>query len=212
MTRDVTHLPLDNSGEADQDMVTCVNGHANPGEWDTCGECGEPLDETEGFLEWCRRPRHLAMIVVAVAVVVGLIVVAALVSRSDRTVSSADAQRAAVQQWWSSARPDVDELEDSLDEVERAIRRWDSSAFKDGCQRMHDAAAVGVPARLPAPDPQINAELSAAADDAHSASHMCLSAIAQTRNDYDGEFTAATEQAAMHVKSAKALIDLDVTA
>lgn len=216
MTRDLTDIPLDISADTDRGMVTCANGHDNPREWDTCGECGAPLGETEGLLEWLGRPGHsTAIIAAAAALVAGLALVITTMPRSDDPATGVEAKQVAVQHWWSSAQLDVDELDeldDSLDESERAIRRWDSIAFNDACQRIHDAAAVGVPAHLPAPDPQISAELSAAADDAHSASHMCLAAIAQTHNDYDGEFTAATEQAAMHLKAARVLVELRLTA
>ncbi|AQA06696.1 hypothetical protein BVC93_25020 [Mycobacterium sp. MS1601] len=195
------------------DMAMCPNGHVNPADWDVCGECGESLEPTRGLLGWLHSPAFwVALVASAVALVGAGVLLGHSASGPGQHVDDAAAKRAAVQQWWTSARSDVDELESALDDSQRAVRQWDSSAFNDACQRMHDAAAVGVPQHLPTPDPQISAELDAAAEDAHSASHMCLAALAQTRNNYDGEFIAATEQAETHVKEAKALIDLGLTA
>lgn len=120
--------------------------------------------------------------------------------------------RVATQDWWSQASVDVDDLASALDDTQRAIRRWDSAAFDEACQRMHDTAAVSVPSRLPAPDPTVTAELSAAAEDAHAASHMCLAVFANSANNYDGEFTAALEQASRHVDTARVLVDLKMSA
>lgn len=69
---------------------------------------------------------------------------------------------------------------------------------------MHDVAAVQVPAYLPAPEGGLGAELSAAAADAHSAAHMCLSVVEKTPNNYDGEFVSNLEQSGRQVKSAMA--------
>jgi len=111
-------------------------------------------------------------------------------------------RRAAFSQWWSEAYPDVSALQAVLDEAQRALRRREPVALASACQVMHDVAAVQVPAHLPAPEGDLGAELSAAAADAHSAAHMCLSVIEQTPNNYDAEFLSNLEQAGRQVKAA----------
>ncbi|CAN5885780.1 hypothetical protein BH10ACT9_BH10ACT9_28090 [soil metagenome] len=199
--------------EAEADMVMCPNGHANPEDWDTCGECGAHLVEAPRmFNRFGGRKVWGAVLGAAALIAITGIVLSINISGSHDPVDEAMAKRVATEQWWLSARTDVEELQRALDDSQHAIRTWDSAAFNAACERMHDAAAVGVPSQLPAPDPTVTAELSAAAEDAHSASHMCLAAVARSSNDYDGEFTAATEQAGKHVKAAHDLIDLNLTA
>jgi len=53
---------------------------------------------------------------------------------------------------------------------------------------MHDDAVITLKADLPAPDRVLSTELAGAIEDAHAASHMCLAAMADSVNDYAGEF------------------------
>ncbi len=153
-----------------------------------------------------RRSRALATVLVIVATFALLIV--SVVLMNDRTNESNAVQdidhirRAAISQWWNEAYPDVTALQAVLDEAQRALRRREPVALASACQVMHDVAAVQVPAHLPAPDGDLGAELGAAAEDAHSAAHMCLSVIDQTPNNYDAEFVSNLEQASRQVKSA----------
>lgn len=194
-------------------MVTCPQGHANPADWTSCGECGRPLGRPSGPRGWFTDARLWAVFAGAMVVIVGVgVLVGYLLLRPDGSTDETDDRRAVLQAWWITARPDVEDLRTALRDSQRAIQSWDSSGFDDACRRIHDAAAVGVPEHLPAPDAHISAELSAAAEDAHSASHMCLAVIAQSHNDYDGEFSAAVEQADQHLETARALVDLGITA
>lgn len=201
------------TAEAEGAMVVCRNGHANPADWDTCGECGARLPDADWVVSrFGGRKLWGVVLAAALLAAVGGIVLSVKMTGSGDPVEEAVATRVATEQWWQSARADVDELQSALDDAQHAIRTWDSAAFNAACERMHDVAAVGVPSQLPSPDPTVTAELSAAAEDAHAASHMCLAAVARSSNDYDGEFTATTEQAEKHVKAAQDLIDHNLIA
>jgi hypothetical protein len=150
--------------------------------------------------------------VVAAVVLVG--VLAVLVSnRSEPDSSSAPATvDTAIRQWWSAAHQHFDGLQGALDDVEQALRHVDGPAAEMACQQMHDLAAVGLQAHLPAPDPDLTAELSAAIEDAHTAAHMCLAVVAGTPNSYDGEFMTNVDQAEKHLDAALAKINESLTA
>ena len=83
--------------------------------------------------------------------------------------------------------------------------------MEKACQHMHDAAGVELQAQLPTPDPDVTSELRAAADDAHGASHMCLSVAAGSINNYGGEFPVDVEQAEKHLMAAQELINKALT-
>jgi hypothetical protein len=83
----------------------------------------------------------------------------------------------------------------------------DEAVLQKSCQDMHDAGAVDLRAHLPAPDADVTAEIDAAINDAHEASHMCLAAISGSLNSYAGEFDADLEQADKHLQAALAMIN-----
>ena len=109
-----------------------------------------------------------------------------------------------MQQWWSAAREHFDELQGAFEASRAALERRDQPALEKSCQQMHDAGVVKLRAHLPAPDPDLTAELDAAINDAHDAAHMCLAAISGSLNNYVGEFVANLDQAEMHLKAALA--------
>lgn len=165
---------------------------------------GSPVDTV-------RRPRtaryrELAAVLTVVVMLALLILTVLLLAdepnRSDDAERAEHARRTVFTQWWSATYPDVSALQDVLDEAQRALNHREPLALASACQIMHDVAAVKVPAHLPAPDGDVGAQLAAAAEDAHSAAHMCLSVIEQTANNYDAEFLSSLEQAGRQVKVA----------
>ncbi|MEV3901500.1 hypothetical protein AB0K11_04180 [Mycobacterium sp. NPDC050551] len=96
------------------------------------------------------------------------------------------------------------ELQGAIDATQRAVMHLDGPNLRTACHRMHDAAAVGMPAHLPAPDRDVNAELAASAEDAHTAAHMCLAVAEKSPNTDDAEFISHLDLADEHVKAAVA--------
>jgi hypothetical protein len=199
--RDVLH--------PEEPSVECVNGHVNPADWEYCGDCGAPLFDQHRRKR--RRQLLLTMVGALFAVLaIGAVILATKGSHHPAPDESAT-RRDAIAAWWSAAKTDVLELQNALDDTESAAGRWDTNGVSEGCQRIHDAADVGVPAHLPSPDPTLTAELTAADRDAHEASHMCLAVFAQSRNSYAAEFKAATGQAKMHIAAAISLVEQVIT-
>lgn len=195
-------------------MVECPQGHMNPCDWQTCGECGSPLEEADTWP--VDRWSHKTWVMVGagfLAVVAVLVSAIVLVSRDDKTSDSARAstENEAILDWWSSAREPFGALEESLDDAQRALADVDRPAMESACQEMHDASAVDLPAHLPAPTQQLTSELTAALADAHEASHMCMSVLAGSRNSYDAEFPVDLQQAERHLASAQRLVSTAIT-
>lgn len=156
------------------------------------------------------RPGVVLATIVAVAVAVAVLIFAVDATRTRDVVMPSE--QAAVRQWWVTAQPAVTDLQDALYDSESSLRRMNASALASACQRMHDGAAVGIPAQLPSPDPDLSAKLSAAAEDAHSAAHMCLAVVAESPHNYQGEFTANLDQAEKQMRAAMALVNRILTA
>lgn len=148
----------------------------------------------------------------AIVIVVCLCVLGIVLTRTDAVQRDGSSGQMAVKAWWSSAHEHVNDLQNAMDDSQRAMQRKDSAAFEDACRRMHDSAAVSVQTHLPAPDNVLTAELSAAAEDAHAASHMCLAVLAESLNSYDGEFLSTTEQAEKHLRVVMKFVDEALTA
>ena len=119
----------------------------------------------------------------AILVIVGAAVALAVTKGSEQSSSSAPTSdsAAAIQEWWSGANEHFTELQNALDDSQRALDRLDRPGLEAACQRMHDAAGVDLPAHLPTPDPDLTSELTAATADAHAAAHMCLVGRSQVR-------------------------------
>ncbi|MGW0161053.1 hypothetical protein ACWDUN_17255 [Mycobacterium sp. NPDC003323] len=155
-----------------------------------------------------RRRGHRILVGGLAFTVTFALLILSVVLITDRSNEADDAERldqsrrVAFAHWWNEAHPDVSALQAVLDEVQRAMRHADAPALASACQVMHDVAAVKVPAHLPGPEQELGAQLGAAAADAHSAAHMCLSVLEQTLNNYDAEFVSDVEQADRQVKAA----------
>ncbi len=190
-------------------MVKCPEGHLNPSDWQFCGECGSPIESTPSLFSgrWSRKT--WAMVGAGVVAIAAISISAvALVNRGDDTRASAPTSTGseAVLEWWAGAREPFAALQDSLDDAQRALVDRDRSAMKQACQRMHDNSAVKLQVHLPAPTEELTSELTAAATDAHEASHMCMSVLEGSMNSYDGEFPVDVKQAEKHLAAAEELI------
>ena len=71
-----------------------------------------------------------------------------------------------------------------------AFRLHTVGSWKAAIRRGYVPGANGYRVALPAPDPQLTAELRAAIDDFHSAAHLCLAGIAGAQTNYHSEFVA----------------------
>ncbi|CRZ14377.1 hypothetical protein BN2156_01226 [Mycolicibacterium neworleansense] len=114
---------------------------------------------------------------------------------------------AAIREWWIASRTDFITFQSALDDSQEALQQADVAALEAACERMHDVAAVDVAAQLPTPDVRLTAELTAAADDAHDAAHICLSTIGGAIVSYRAEFDTDMEQAHKHTAAAREIID-----
>ncbi|KUI33918.1 hypothetical protein AU195_07840 [Mycobacterium sp. IS-1496] len=194
------------------DSAACPEDHRDVTGF--CPTCGAPLDalsEPVGRRQrWHSVTRRgaVATIVAAVVGVVALLAVVDAARTHDVVVAS---EQAAVREWWSTAQSAVTDLQESLYDAESSLRRMNASGLASACQRMHDSAAVGVPAQLPSPDRDLTAELDAATEDAHSAAHMCLAVVANSPHNYEGEFTANLDQAEKQMRAAMALVNRILT-
>ena len=194
-------------------MVTCPHGHPNPPHWEFCGECGAPIDEAAEELEtraWYRTKWAIVGASILAVLVISAAAVALTVSRGGEQAGSSEPTSdgaVAIQEWWSGAHEPFTELENALDDAQRALDRLDSTGFEAACQTMHDAGEVKLQAQLPTPNPDLTSELRAAIDDAHSAAHLCLSVVAGSMNNYDSEFIANVDQAERHMQAAQDLIN-----
>lgn len=158
------------------------------------------------------RRRSLAGVAATVVVVIASAIVAlVLTGRADRSGDIASLGRAAFADWWTAAGPHVMDLQDAIGDSQSALQRRDGPVLAASCQRIHDAAAVDIPAHLPAPDRDVSAELDAASEDAHAAAHMCLSALGFSPNNYDIEFLSNLDQAGRHLRAAVAIVDRNLT-
>ncbi|ADU00956.1 hypothetical protein [Mycolicibacterium gilvum] len=155
-----------------------------------------------------RTSSAIAGIVVVVAVAVAVGIIAIVLSGRTQSPGTAGAPEAVdFSRWWAGTHQHVTDLQKSLDDSKRALNRMDGPALDSACQRMHDAAGVGLVAHLPAPDADLTAELEAVAADAHDAAHMCLAVLEQSLNSYDAEFTTRVDQADRHLKEAVAVVN-----
>jgi hypothetical protein len=113
----------------------------------------------------------------------------------------------AVQQWWAGAEKDFTDMQNASQEVDQAFSHFKPGALAAACQHVDDAAEVKMQSRLPSPNRKLTAELRAAVKDFHFASHLCLTAVAGSPSNYDGEFLSLMAQANKHMRVAQDIID-----
>lgn len=190
-------------------MPLCPNGHSNPHGQQLCEECDAFIVPAPVATRWYRRWWFAAACGAVVGVLASAMTAAVVVHQNRAGATPAPvAERAAVQQWWTSgADTDVATLHDALEGAQRSLQQFDKLGVQRSCQRIHDASVVDLTADLPSPDAELNAELDAAIQDAHTAAHVCISAISGSANNYDIEFTTYLDQALRHLDAAADVAD-----
>lgn len=194
-------------------MPTCPNGHRNPRHQQLCAEC-DALIVPAKKRSLSGRALWIIVSTSVLAVMLTGVLAVIITTRSEPETSrpSTSVDAAAIQHWWSAARVHFDELERAVNDTQTALERHDDSAFEPSCEKMHDAGAVRLRAHLPAPDPDLTAELDAAINDAHEAAHMCLSAISGSQNNYAGEFLSHLDQVEKHLTAAHDIVNKSLLA
>jgi hypothetical protein len=127
--------------------------------------------------------------------------------RHNGSAGSATSRVTALQQWWAGAKQDFTDMRNASEDVDQALSRFRPGALAMACQHVHDAAEVQLRSHLPSPDRKLTAELNAAIKDFNFASHLCLTAVAGSPANYDGEFLSLMAQANKHARSAQDIID-----
>jgi hypothetical protein len=194
-------------------MVTCPEGHSNPAHWEFCGQCGAPIDEPAEELASQRRFRAkwaIAGAGVLAAIVIAVAAVALVVTRDSGQKSSSaptPVGAAAIRDWWAGAHEPFTELQESLNDLQRAVDSVDDAAIVEACQQLHDTADVELQSLLPTPDPALTSEIRAGTKDAHTAAHMCLAVVGGSVNSYVGEFMSNLDQAHRHMKAAEEIVN-----
>lgn len=183
--------------------------HIAPDGQPTCEVCGRRVDVVAQEDPKTRRTfwTAAAISLTGALVSLGVFTVLLLDGRDRSSPPPALAEAGALQQWWAAAQPASDALRDAVKDAQRSLIRLDRTALQNSCQRMHDSAAIDVPAHLPAPDPYVTVELRAVNDDVHAAAHMCLAVAAGAPTNYDGEFVSNLNQAERHLTEARREID-----
>jgi hypothetical protein len=190
-------------------MPTCPNGHHNPKNQQLCTICDAMIVPTQERSVSGRAWRAVIVTSIIAAVALAAVLVAIVTHRTGPETSSTPTTTAdaAMTQWWSTAQEHFDALQNAVDDTRKGLANQDEAVLRKSCQDMHDTGAVDLRAHLPAPDPDVTAEIDAAINDAHDASHMCLAAISGSLNNYAGEFDADLEQADKHLQAALAMIN-----
>jgi hypothetical protein len=194
-------------------MLICPNGHHNPGDRQLCQVCDALIVPASPDNERLNRRRWIVVGAgVAAALLVAVVGAVGFVANKDvnrdASVPPEDAGRAAIREWWSTASESFDEVEDAVATANHAVeKQLDPKMIEDTCQQLHDAAQVKLQAHLPSPDPDLTAEIAAAIQDIHNASHMCLSVIAGSMNSYGGEFSSNLQQGEKHLEAASKIIN-----
>jgi hypothetical protein len=163
---------------------------------------------------WHRRKWTIAIAGVAVAAVVAgaaIAVVDAVGRQYAKTVTADTSHQAAILTWWSGAHDDFTALQTAVDDSKRAASRNDDTAMYAACQQIHDTAEVSLQGKMPTPDAELTAHVRAMIEDFHLASHMCLSALSGSTNQYAFEYLAYVGQAQRQMRAAQDLINMSMT-
>ena len=143
-------------------MPKCPNGHRNPKNQQLCSQC-DALIVANG----ARQPssgspwRYAVPISLATSILLATALGFAIGHNAVPETPRTDVHTS-TRHWWVVARPSFDELRNSLLDTRSALQRQDTSALGTVCRTLHDDAVVRLRAQLPAPDPQLTAELDAA--------------------------------------------------
>ncbi|WP_204807423.1 hypothetical protein [Mycobacterium riyadhense] len=164
-----------------------ANRHRKDGQ-DTVRNSPSPVSGSRHWRKWLAA----MLAVVSTWLVVGGVAVIFTAKHAKRapTGNPTATTVTPLQEWWLQASDDFTELQHASVDVVQALRLNFPPALEPACLHLHDAAEVKLRARLPAPDPQLTADLRAAIEDFHSAAHMCLAIAAGSKTNYHGEFVA----------------------
>jgi hypothetical protein len=132
-------------------------------------------------------------------------------TRHNGSSGPATSSVTALQQWWAGAEKDFTDMRNASDDVQQAFSRFRPGALAAACQHVHDAAEIGMLSRLPSPNPKLTAALHAAIKDFVFAAHLCLTAVAGSPGDYDGEFLSLMARANKQMRTAQDIIDQTLT-
>ena len=161
-----------------------------------------------------RRKWTIAIAGAAVAFVVAgatIAVVDAVGGQHAQTVTADTSHRAAISNWWSGANGDFTALQTAVDDSKKAASQNDESAMYAACQQIHDTAEVSLQAKMPTPDAELTAQVRAMIEDFHLASHMCLSALSGSTNQYAFEYLTYVDQALRQMHAAQDLVNTSGT-
>lgn len=192
-------------------MVSYADEYPNPSDRESTGQGGVPIapgsePSTTGSK---RRAKWFIGGVLVIALFTGGAASIAIANhtRHNGSAGPATSSVTALQQWWAGAEKDFTDMRNASDDVDQALSRFRPGALAAACQHVHDAAEVKMQSHLPSPNRKLTAELRAAIKDFHSASHLCLAAVAGSPTNYDGEFLSLMAQANKHMRAAQDIVD-----
>lgn len=162
---------------------------------------------------WYRRKWTIVIAGAAAAVVIAgaVVVVDTVDGQHAKTVTADSSRHAAIVNWWSGAHDDFTALQNAVNDSKKAASRNDESAMSAACQQIHDTAEVSLQSKMPAPDAVLTAHVRAMIEDFHLASHMCLSALSGSTNEYAFEYMTYVDQAQRQMHAAQDLINTSMT-
>lgn len=165
--------------------------------------------KSSGTTAWYRRKWFVATVGVTLFLLIAGGSAAVIANRPQHVTSSVPTvgKWTVIAHWWSEAGEDFKATRDASDDVQHAIDYLDPFGLEAACQRLHDDAEVKLKAHSPTPEPDLTAELNAAIEDYHTASHMCLAVAAGSANSYVGEFKSYLDQGDIHMKAAQDIIN-----
>jgi hypothetical protein len=190
-------------------MVTYADKNANPSDRESTGQGGVPIapGSEPSITGSRRRAKWFIGGVLAIALfacgAAGIAV--ANHTRHIGSAGSATSSVKALQRWWAGAETDFTDMRNASEDVDQAFSR--PGALAAACQHVHDAAEVKMQSRLPSPNRKLTAELDGAIKNFGFAAHLCLTGVAGSPGNYDGEFLSVMAQGNKHMRTAQDIID-----
>lgn len=173
-----------------------------------CSACGAPISAPRGTRPWHRSSWLIALLVTAV-LAVGIVtaILATLPHAQVPSNAPTGSANPAIQRWWSAAQEHFTELQRAVDNTRNSARTGDLAGLRDACGQLDEAGAVKLQAHLPTPDPDLTTEIQAMINEYRDASHMCVSILDGSNQDYSGEIKADMDAAAQHMQEALDVIN-----
>ena len=163
---------------------------------------------------WYRRWRVVGIASLLSALVVAGVTISVLeVVRGQRaqTVAADTSHQAAILNWWAGAHNDLTALQGAVDDTRRAASRRDEAGVYSACQRMHDTSQVTLRSKMPTPDAMLTAEVQSMIEDFHLASHLCMSEMSGSSNDWSGEYKSYVDEALRQMHAAQDFVNKSPT-